>query len=499
MKHRPLLALCLLSACSGGADSRDAARESYPAGQPPAYDIRAASLPGDLTLSAVWVSPRSGIVYAAGYRPAGGVILRSLDRGETWLFSLEGEASRLRAITGEGDEIYAVGDGGVILRSRDEGGSWEPLRSGLEAARLPSGRGSDLRAVWAGGGEVCAAGSGGALLCSGDRGETWRGDPELQKRGDDLTGVFGLPEGDRFVSSRGGLVLHKTAAREWHVDERAEERVGCVEIETPHQTVTVRGGLTEEVVSRGVKRANPGIRFCFESTLQRNPSLWGGVTIRFRIGADGVVSSSESEAGGLGRDIDSCVAKKIAQLSFPAAEDGRATAVSYPFFFAPRGPVCEERALPLYGLTGSAAGEVYALGERSYFSSGSRGATDCRSGFGRLCREFPFSGWQIADEQLSLASALEVLGASPLTGVGALYGAVGVSSGGAPAPGVYAVGARGAIVYNSGASPLWRRIPSGTGAELYGVAASPWGELYIVGAKGTLLILGGGAPAGEWW
>jgi hypothetical protein len=401
-----------------------------------------------------------------------------------------GGASRLRAITGEGDAVYAVGDAGAIFRSRDGGLRWEPLQSGLGAA--------DLRAVWAGGGEVCAAGDAGTLICSGDGGETWRADPALHERGDDLTGVFGLPEGDRFVSSRGGLVLHKTAALEWHSDGGARERVNCVEIETPHQTVSVRGGLTEEEVTAVVKRAEPGARFCFDSSLSQNPERWGGVTVHFRVNAAGEVTAARPEGGRLGSDVDGCIAKKISQLSFPEVKNGRSTRVSYPFFFVPYGPVCERRALPLYGLTGAASGRVYAVGERGYLSEGERGRPVCRG----LCSEFTFRGGLLPGEQIVITGGfgeLEERRATPLSGVGALYGAAEVSYGGALAAGVYAVGARGAIVYNSGPSPFWMRVPSGTGADLYGVTASPWGTLYVVGAEGTLLMLGEAAPSGGWW
>lgn len=59
--------------------------------------------------------------------------------------------------------------------------------------------------------------------------------------------------------------------------------------------------------------------------------------ISFVIAPTGSVASSSPAGAGVSAEVDSCVAKKIGQLSFPAPEGGGIVEVTYPFIFQSAG------------------------------------------------------------------------------------------------------------------------------------------------------------------
>jgi tetratricopeptide (TPR) repeat protein len=108
---------------------------------------------------------------------------------------------------------------------------------------------------------------------------------------------------------------------------------------TPNVTMgiaNIKGSLDKEIIRRVLRRAMPGIKFCYEQALQINPSLEGKVKIFFIIAPNGAVSSA-SPLSGIQTDVDSCVARKISQLSFPAPQGGGIVEITYPFTFEPTG------------------------------------------------------------------------------------------------------------------------------------------------------------------
>jgi biopolymer transport protein ExbD len=96
--------------------------------------------------------------------------------------------------------------------------------------------------------------------------------------------------------------------------------------------VTVKGNIEKDAVRRVVKRAMPSIKFCYEQALTRDSSLAGKVNIFLVIAQNGAVSSA-SPTSGIESELDSCVARKFSQLSFPEPKDGGIAEVDYAIIF----------------------------------------------------------------------------------------------------------------------------------------------------------------------
>lgn len=102
--------------------------------------------------------------------------------------------------------------------------------------------------------------------------------------------------------------------------------------------VRVRGGLAAETVSRYIRMKMGQVRWCYKNELQRDPALAGELTLFLVVAPTGKVVEFEVEEGTLGqgpagRAVAACVRQKAAMWRFPAAPDGRASEVRYPFFF----------------------------------------------------------------------------------------------------------------------------------------------------------------------
>jgi hypothetical protein len=105
---------------------------------------------------------------------------------------------------------------------------------------------------------------------------------------------------------------------------------------TPELTVidkpSIPPQLDRDEIKRVIKRAMPGIKFCYEQGLRQNATLGGKIRIRFVVAANGSVASS-NPIEGIESSVDSCVANKISQLSFPMPQGGNIAEITYPFLF----------------------------------------------------------------------------------------------------------------------------------------------------------------------
>jgi hypothetical protein len=106
----------------------------------------------------------------------------------------------------------------------------------------------------------------------------------------------------------------------------------------------IKGSLDKDIIRRVIRRAMPGIKFCYEQALQSNPSLVGKIKISFVIAPNGAVSSA-APSKSLDNDLDACATRKIAQLSFPAPQGGGTVSVTYPFVFQSPGNEYDEAAV----------------------------------------------------------------------------------------------------------------------------------------------------------
>ncbi len=93
--------------------------------------------------------------------------------------------------------------------------------------------------------------------------------------------------------------------------------------------------LPAETIRRVVRFADGSFRGCYQQELRTNPTLQGGVTTRFLIGADGRVKSAANMGADLPATVVSCVTRVFTGLIFPDPPGGRPVTVSYPLTFKP--------------------------------------------------------------------------------------------------------------------------------------------------------------------
>ena len=93
------------------------------------------------------------------------------------------------------------------------------------------------------------------------------------------------------------------------------------------------GALSREQIRRTVHLHMNEIRYCYEQALQSNPDLDGRVVVRFVVAGRGNVMTSVAASSTIGAGPGSCVSNAVSRWSFPAAENGGVTSVTYPFTF----------------------------------------------------------------------------------------------------------------------------------------------------------------------
>lgn len=94
--------------------------------------------------------------------------------------------------------------------------------------------------------------------------------------------------------------------------------------------------LPAETIRRIVRQSSGRFRACYQTALLANPSLSGGVTTRFFIGAGGAVQSAQNVSADLpDKSVVACVTGVFGSLVFPEPPDGRAVTVTYPLSFSP--------------------------------------------------------------------------------------------------------------------------------------------------------------------
>ncbi len=129
-------------------------------------------------------------------------------------------------------------------------------------------------------------------------------------RGTDITEMTGGYSVDR--SGGHGLVAGRPSS-----PRRAD--VPSVEI----GLLDVKGDLDKSIIRRYLRRTIEKLTDCYEKQLLDTPTLKGAATMRFTIGADGIVSAST--ATGLGSTtVETCVATVVKGIEFPRPK-GNAT------------------------------------------------------------------------------------------------------------------------------------------------------------------------------
>jgi len=101
---------------------------------------------------------------------------------------------------------------------------------------------------------------------------------------------------------------------------------------------TVEGSLDKELIRRVINAHRNQVRFCYESELVRHPGMNGKVTVKFIIGANGLVQKSGLDASTLGNgNVEGCIVSRVTQWEFQKPKGGGIVVVSYPFLLKESG------------------------------------------------------------------------------------------------------------------------------------------------------------------
>jgi TonB family protein len=101
---------------------------------------------------------------------------------------------------------------------------------------------------------------------------------------------------------------------------------------------TVVGGLDKDVIAKIIRQHQNEIKYCYESELNKNPSLAGKVAVAFTIDPAGAVSdASVTETTLNNGTAENCMLSRIRRWKFPEPKGGGVVAVTYPWLFSPAG------------------------------------------------------------------------------------------------------------------------------------------------------------------
>ncbi|MDY7232979.1 AgmX/PglI C-terminal domain-containing protein [Hyalangium rubrum] len=101
---------------------------------------------------------------------------------------------------------------------------------------------------------------------------------------------------------------------------------------------TVIGGLDKDVIAKVIRRHQNEIKYCYESELNKNPSLAGKVAVAFTIDPTGAVAEANVAETTLSNSTaENCMLSRIRRWKFPEPKGGGVVAVTYPWLFSPSG------------------------------------------------------------------------------------------------------------------------------------------------------------------
>ncbi|ADO71631.1 TonB family protein [Stigmatella aurantiaca] len=101
---------------------------------------------------------------------------------------------------------------------------------------------------------------------------------------------------------------------------------------------TVIGGLDKDVIAKVIRRHQNEIKYCYETELNKNPSLAGKVAVAFTIDPAGAVAEANVSESTLGNaTAENCMLSRIRRWKFPEPKGGGVVAVTYPWLFSPSG------------------------------------------------------------------------------------------------------------------------------------------------------------------
>lgn len=224
------------------------------------------------------------------------------DKDETHLTGDIKPAEKLGGIT----EVLNSETGEEIKKTLNTINSVSEALSGLNSQDivLGSGPGTSLKGAGSGGG-----GTGmGVAFGSGTLDTGW---------GPGSGGGYGSGRGGPGGKGSGGYGLggHGGGTGTGNGTGSGESKVGMIGNAPPPT-----GGLTAEQIRRVVVAHQGALRACYESEVQRNPNLKGGVTMSWNIEPGGTVTSASVVSSSLSNQrVEGCVQRQVKTWKFPVA------------------------------------------------------------------------------------------------------------------------------------------------------------------------------------
>lgn len=136
----------------------------------------------------------------------------------------------------------------------------------------------------------------------------------------------------------GGLVTNGKGGRPGHrpygigAGDPGRKHGALVDLGGGEQAISA--GYDRALVSRTMNKHLSQIRYCYQKQLNRDPALYGKVTVQFTINGEGLVSVAVVKATTmLNAEVESCVVGIVKRIAFPEPKGGGIVQVSYPFLF----------------------------------------------------------------------------------------------------------------------------------------------------------------------
>lgn len=216
---------------------------------------------------------------------------------------------------GAAARVRSMGLLGVLAQPNPDGSPLAALTDGPSVSDILGGLGSSRT--------VFGRGSGGTGLAGSGSGGGGTGPGTLFGGGGVGTGV-GVGSGSGGGRGRGGPGAPGRG--------RGEVAVR-VQTERPR----VSGYLSPEQIMRVVRQNSAAIRYCYESELQRQPSLRGRIEVGWRINREGRVTTSRIAQSTMhDARVEGCIARQVRNWRFDQPDGGEVDVV-FPFIFGATG------------------------------------------------------------------------------------------------------------------------------------------------------------------
>jgi len=122
------------------------------------------------------------------------------------------------------------------------------------------------------------------------------------------------------------------------IGEGANLNKGNANINIKTGNPSIQGALDKSIIARIIGKHHSQIRYCYQKELNKNPKLYGKITVKFTISPAGTVSSSVVQVSTMKNvNVEQCVARTIKRIIFPRPKGGGIVVVTYPFIFKAEG------------------------------------------------------------------------------------------------------------------------------------------------------------------